>query len=173
MMEQKKILLGILLSAVVICCVSCGAAEITKENDEIDFAAYFEQYDEMLGNDELLDSYTSYDVREMEHQIDGFWDYYECYEKARQEGAMISEDGNYCGRYYTVGENISEGMYLVLSMDTQEGTISCGGNEPPCGHHIGAPFTRFRYMILVRVRSTSQTLSVSIPVTTITAGQGF
>ncbi len=239
MMEQKKILFGTLLAVVVLCGASCGAAEITKEEDVIDFEAYFAHYDEMLGTDVLSTSYTSYDVREMEYQIDGFWDYYERYEKAQQdldqtieewdadfigEGTYIagsdipagkyvfcnpdgdnnddknaistsnkkdtsyvdifksphfsvitlqkddvlkvkgspklalldqfpefsvSEDGSYYGNYYEVGRNIPEGMYLVLSMDTKEGKLSCGGNaELSGGLHIGAPRTRFRYMIL-------------------------
>lgn len=60
-MEQKKILSGILSAAVILCSASCGAVEITTTG------------------------YTSYDVREMERQIDGFWDYYERYEKAQQD----------------------------------------------------------------------------------------
>lgn len=226
-------------AAVVLCSASCGTAEITREKETVDFKEYFEHYDEMMGNDMLSTGYTSYDVREMESQIDGFWDYYERYEKAQQdldqtieewdadfigEGTYIagsdiragkyvfcnpdgdnnddknavstsnkkntsyadiftsphfsvitlqkddvlkvkgnpklapldqfpefsvSEDGCYYGRYYEVGRNIPEGMYLVLSMDTKKGKISCGGNaEAPGGSHIGAPRTRFRYMIL-------------------------
>ena len=63
--------------------------------------------------------------------------------------SSVSEDGNYYGKYYIVGKNIPERMYLVLSMDTKEGKLSCGGNaEPSGGSHIGALCTRFKYKIL-------------------------
>ena len=235
MMEQKKILSGILSAAVVLCSASCGAAKITREKEAVDFKEYFAHYDEMMGNDMLSTGYTSYDVREMERQIDRFWDYYERYEKAQQdldqtieewdadfigEGTYIAgsdipagkyvfcnpdgdnnddknavstsnkKDTSYAdifksphfsvitlqkddvlkvkgspklapldqfpefsvsedGCYYEVGRTIPEGMHLVLSMDTKEGKISCGGNaEASGGSHIGAPRTRFKYKIL-------------------------
>lgn len=44
-----KILFGILLAAAVICSASCGASEITKESEDIDYKAYFMEYDEILG----------------------------------------------------------------------------------------------------------------------------
>ena len=79
-----KILFGILLSVAVICSVSCGASETTKESEDIDYKAYFAEYDKILGLPTTLNACLSYDVREMELQIDGFWEYYERDETALQ-----------------------------------------------------------------------------------------
>ena len=119
-MEQKKILSGILSAAVVLCSASCGAAKITREKEAVDFKEYFAHYDEMMGNDMLSTGYTSYDVREMERQIDGFWDYYERYEKAQQDLDQTIEewDADFIGEgTYIAGSDIPAGKYVFCNPD--------------------------------------------------------
>lgn len=107
-------------AAVVLCSASCGTAEITREKETVDFKEYFEHYDEMMGNDMLSTGYTSYDVREMESQIDGFWDYYERYEKAQQDLIRPLRNGmqTLSGRGHTLQGAISGqgSMYSVIRM---------------------------------------------------------
>lgn len=113
-----KILYGILLSVAVICSVSCGASETTKESEDIDYKAYFAEYDKILGLPTALPACMSYDAREMELQIDGFWEYYERYQTALQNlNQTIQEwEADFIGEgTYIVGRDLPEGKYVFCN----------------------------------------------------------
>ncbi len=209
-----------------------------------DVKEIFEIYDEQsygLGSMQ----YESYDVREIEQQIDGFWEYYQEYERQEQtllhkmqewetdfigeglyvagrdipvgeylfcnpnkqqdtqnvyekhysiddagsycyftspyfeifylkEGEVlevkgnpklapldtflpftVAEDGNYYGRYYRIGKDIPEGMYLAVSMNTQTGTSSFSTSDvytysDKTLHGRDTSMNRFTYIDLSR-----------------------
>lgn len=67
----------------------------------------------------------------------------------------VAEDDNYYGRYYRIGTDIPEGMYLAVSMNTQTGNISLEvpkEESDSISHTYGSGIyrTRFTYIDLSR-----------------------
>ena len=110
--------LRILLLSVCACFLTGCAGEKQEAKTQEEMAGIFQSYNNSLGWDGRLDGVptdvsgaTSYDVREMAQQIEGFWEYYDTYQKELERLQAVIEEWE--------TDFVPEGEYIVKQKQLQ------------------------------------------------------
>lgn len=106
---------------------SCGSNTKVKEKTQEEIAQIFDWDDEYnLLNKSLTeeDTANAFEIREMEQQVEGYWDYYEQYIESREELDKVIQEWDtdfITAGIYEVGKDIAPGMYVFCDANDSDG----------------------------------------------------
>lgn len=108
-----------MVSSSLLLCLVMMLSGCTDKSEPIaiDPEKLFQDYDERYWSFGYY-GVTSYDIREIEKQIDGFWNYYNEYEKSRQalEDIIMNWEADFLTEgTYIVGQDIQSGWYVFCN----------------------------------------------------------
>ncbi len=113
----KNINKTIRISILLLLAMMLGGCAHKSEPFSIDGEELFQNYDERYWQSSYY-GVTSYDIREIVKQIDGFWDYYNEYQKSQQtlEDIIMTWEAEFLTEgTYIVGQDIPAGWYVFCN----------------------------------------------------------
>lgn len=108
---------------------SCGHNKETdiKEKTQDEIAELFEwddEYNVENRNHQIEDIANAFDIREIQNQVEGYWDYYEQYIESKEELNRVIQNWEtdfVSAGIYEVGKDIPAGMYVFCDATDRDG----------------------------------------------------